>query len=360
MPSWIPAIFVRRLRILLAASLLPLTAIPFGVITGPSAVASATPNLTFRVLGHDGERLAGATVGVRYLAAEGAETVSVETATTSSEGIASFALPATAMDIFYLANPAPSDTQNAVSLVPGWVLGGQSATLGGTVQEIKFSKGDLRLQIMRSDSVTPTTFAYIGIRAKFYKGLWGGLIRPGAFNLNLADLYAKAIQPTALRIYRINPLDDNESTYSTDFPWDYGLAKDASGQVQLYTDVNNSALVQQVAGVPTITFKQPNIRVNLKNSDGSQYRFPEYTSPTAEYLSQGQVLIHRIDDDGNILTDYNQIGTWSFSSAVRSGQMFNLIQGAPAGRYQVIFDNYGSWDFPRMSRDIWEIGRAHV
>ena len=353
MPSWIPAIFVRRLRILLAASLLPLTAIPFGVITGPSAVASATPNLTFRVLGHDGERLAGATVGVRYLAAEGAETVSVETATTSSEGIASFALPATAMDIFYLANPAPSDTQNAVSLVPGWVLGGQSATLGGTVQEIKFSKGDLRLQIMRSDSVTPTTFAYIGIRAKFYKGLWGGLIRPGAFNLNLADLYAKAIQPTALRIYRINPLDDNESTYSTDFPWDYGLAKDASGQVQLYTDVNNSALVQQVAAVPTITFKQPNIRVNLKNSDGSQYRFPEYTSPTAEYLSQGQVLIHRIDDDGNILTDYNQIGTWSFSSAVRSGQMFNLIQGAPAGRYQVIFDNYGSWDFPRMSRDIW-------
>ena len=354
MLSWIPATLARRVRILVAASLLPLTAIPFGVVTGSTAVASATPNLTFRVLGHNGELLAGAVVGIRYLANDSAERVSVETTTTNSEGIASFTLPDSATDISYLANPAPSDTQNAISVVPGWIFAGQWATLGGTTKEIKFSKGDLRLQIMRSDSVTPSNYAYIGVRAKFYKGMWAGVIRPGAFNLSFAELYAKGIQPSALRIYRINPLDDNEeSSYSTDFPWDYGLAKDSSGQVQIYTDASNTTAVPVSDGVRTLSFKQPNIRVNLKNSDGTQYRFPDFTTGTSDYVAQGEVRVNRIDDDGNVLTDYNQIGSWSYASAVRSGQMFSLIEGAPAGRYRVSFDNYGSWDFPTMSRDIW-------
>jgi hypothetical protein len=352
-PKWYPTTFVRRVRILVAVSLLPLTAIPFGVVTAPSAVASTTPNLTFKVLGHNGDLLSGAVVGIRYVD-EATETFKVETATTNGEGLASFVLSESATDIFYLANPAPSDTQNAIPLVQGWIFNGQSATLGETAKEIKFQKGDLRLQVMRSDLVTAADFAYLGLRAKFYKGLWGGLIRPGAFNLSLADLYAKGIEPTALRIYRINPLDDNEeSSYLSDFPWDYGIARNASGQVQLYSDAQNTSLVGEVAGVPTVAFKQPNIRINLKNADGSQYRFPGYTSESANFTSQGEIRIHGVDEDGNDLTDYNQIGSWSYSSAVRSGQMFSLIQGAPAGRYQVTFDNFGSWEFPRISRDFW-------
>ena len=338
------SLVARRIRVTLAFALLPLVAIS----TPLPAIASSTPNFTFTVKGFDGALLAGATVGVNY---DLNGVYKYESATSQANGVAEFLLPVGATDLHYFANPPANDTQNALIFTDRWM--GATFQLSDQSREIKFGKSDLRLVVMANDGVTQVESAWLFLRSSFKGGSFP-ILRPGPINLSLQDIYSKGITLQSIQIWR-NRLDDSNLTGDelNDFPWTFGVSRDANGIFRVYTDVKKSTEVPKLGSASILKFAAPNIKVKLKNADGTDYRFPGYETQGATAVASGSLQVYLVNEAGESIVDGSNPGEESYSQPKLSGEAMALIGGGRAGRYVVQYENDGTWTFPTMRKYIY-------
>lgn len=337
-------ILARRIRVTLAFSILPLVAIA----PPPLALASTTPNFSFSVEGFDGVPLAGATIGVNY---DLNGVYKYDSATSGSDGIAQFTIPNTATDLHYFSNPPSEDTQNALIFNEGKM--GVNFDLNEQSREIKFGRSDLRVVVMGNDGTTPVDSAWLHLRTSFNGGSFP-ILRPGPININLQEIYNTGITLESINIYR-SKLDGSNLSGDelNDFPWSFGVSRDASGVFKVFTDLRNVSEVPKSGSAAILKFASPNIKVQFKNADGTNFRFPGYETLGATAVGPGYLQVYPVNESGESIASGEYPGEESFSQPKFGGEASALIAGGRAGRYVIQYDNDGSWTFPTMRRYIY-------